>query len=358
MDPQRHRDLLASIVFALAIGLPAVGAIAGWQGALPLQEKRDRAPWPTWAWTADSLEAYPRRLDAWWNDHFGFRNALVRAHAVVRVLGLGLDPPAVPGFTGADDLDPSQRRKARVGRDGWLFLGRHFMGPDYPNRRPLEPAVRRRWQLALETRRDWLAQRGIRYLIVLVPDKHTIYPEHLPPDLRASSPHSRTDELLEHLDRESDLTVVDLRPALRAAKIREAVYTPIDSHWNDPGVYAGYRAVMKELRAWYPGLRAWPRHDFSEEPIPPPHDLAALLGLDGILGDPVVGLTPRRARATLLQTRPDRRFERLTTIYRGPNWTSLVNLAHETCGFPHSDGGTRESGDEGNPALGRMWRAR
>ncbi|MEI9865253.1 MAG: hypothetical protein WDN00_12025 [Limisphaerales bacterium] len=29
-------------------------------------------------------------------------------------------------------------------------------------------------------RRDWLAKRGIAYLFVVAPDKHSIYPEELP----------------------------------------------------------------------------------------------------------------------------------------------------------------------------------
>ena len=41
-----------------------------------------------------------------------------------------------------------------------------------------------RWGRVLEERRRWLAERGISYLLVLVPNKHRMYAQYMPPGLQ------------------------------------------------------------------------------------------------------------------------------------------------------------------------------
>ena len=56
-----------------------------------------------------------------------------------------------------------------------------------------------KWQHVFENRRDWLAARGIPYLIVFAPNKSTIYPEHMPSAYNPVHTQSRLDQLMAHL---------------------------------------------------------------------------------------------------------------------------------------------------------------
>src|SRR5690606_12517296 len=87
-------------------------------------------------------------------------------------------------------------------------------------------------------RRNWLAARGVAYLVAVAPEKFTIYPEHLPRWVAPSDAPSPYDRLADALAREGAASFVDLRPTLREAKLRERVYFKTDSHWNYNGAIA------------------------------------------------------------------------------------------------------------------------
>ena len=62
--------------------------------------------------------------------------------------------------------------------------------------------------------RDWLARRGIAYLLVVSPNKSTVYPEFMPP-LYPRHRTTRMDQLAEHLGRHvGGFPLLDLRPVL------------------------------------------------------------------------------------------------------------------------------------------------
>ena len=112
-----------------------------------------------------------------------------------------------------------------VGRDGWLYYkgddGRAF---DRDFRRTTPPSAAETAAIAdgIARRVRFLAEIGVDYLLVVVPDKHTIYPEHVPPQLQPLSDRSPLDALLAALPPEIRTHVLDLRPALptRAGSVR------------------------------------------------------------------------------------------------------------------------------------------
>ncbi len=76
--------------------------------------------------------------------------------------------------------EASSRPDVMIGRDGWLFFTGKQMIENYRGVKTFTPGELQNWQTLLEKRRDWLARRGIKYLCVIPPDKHSIYPEYLP----------------------------------------------------------------------------------------------------------------------------------------------------------------------------------
>jgi hypothetical protein len=105
------------------------------------------------------------------------------------------------------------------------------------------------WQEEFEGRKRWLADRGIAYLLVLVPDKHMVYPEHLPWNVRRAAESTRARQLVEHLRTHSELPVLDLLPPLRAAKSEERLYNWTGTHWNEYGAWVAHREIAQQLGA-------------------------------------------------------------------------------------------------------------
>lgn len=234
VTPERFSAGFArALLFAGCAALLCAPFVAGLLRVPPpadLQEMQALAPWPDGTTT---FTAWPGKFEAWLNHHFALRGQIIRAHSIVRHRWL-----AAP----SDKVVP--------GRDGWLYYAGDRTFEDFVGRDPLSPDELTRWRELLEGRRAWLRERGIAYLFVIVPNKSTIYPEPLPPLLRAQARPGKLDQLLDDLrTHNSTVPVLDLRPALRAVKARQPAYWIADSHWNATGLVAATQAIVQRVNA-------------------------------------------------------------------------------------------------------------
>src|SRR5262249_45378816 len=74
---QRVGDILLSFMFVGMISLPEIRCQLGSASSSIETEKRELAAMPEWQWRRGSLIAYPGRFEAYYNDHFGFRDQLI-----------------------------------------------------------------------------------------------------------------------------------------------------------------------------------------------------------------------------------------------------------------------------------------
>jgi hypothetical protein len=236
---RRVVETLLIAAFLAAICLPLAGKLLPTEGSFALTENRRPAPFPTlrlsgsgWGWTVAS---FPRRFERYWNDSFAFRWYLIRAHSLAK-LALGASPSP----------------KVLLGQEGFLFYAAEQSVDYFRVTKPFTDADLARWRDDLMRRHQWLAERGIRYLVVVAPNKETIYPEHMPPSLRPLREESRLDQLLREVGAKSDVEILDLRPALREGKARERIYHVTDTHWNDAGAMIARREILGRVARWFP----------------------------------------------------------------------------------------------------------
>ena len=93
----------------------------------------------------------------------------------------------------------------------------------------------------MKRRHEYLRSRGIAYLTTIVPEKFTIYPEHLPSWVAPGRNPTLLARTLDRLAEDGTVPYVDLRPLLRDAKSREQLYYLTDSHWNLAGAGVALR---------------------------------------------------------------------------------------------------------------------
>jgi hypothetical protein len=273
-------DAILVLLFAGLLVAPTVRNLLGPPPAAA-SENRALAPWPKWQASAWAAADFPSRFEAFYNDHFGFRYKLIDWHNHVRVRYLGL----------------SSSPQVCLGKEGWLYFQHEPLGNDAVTDRPFTKEELQRWQRMLESRRDWLAERGISYLFVVAPNKESIYPEMLPSGLRRRGHSSRLDQLLAHLQATSRVRVLDLRGPLRTAKAHERVYHVTDSHWNQSGAYVAYYSLVNELAQDFPQLQPMPRSAFAESSVQlPGGDLAKMLGMAEQFSEEHPLLIPRLPR--------------------------------------------------------------
>jgi alginate O-acetyltransferase complex protein AlgJ len=235
--PRRTGQVILVIAFLVVLYLPAVGMIAQphrRQTGGSWQQSEHRAFPRITGWS--SILSFPRGFAEYFAVNFGFRKNLIRWHTTIvgKVFG------------------KTTSSKVLQGKNGWLFYGDSKTIEDYRGMLPFTPAQLQRWQEVLETQRDWLSARGIRYLFVVCPDKHSIYPEYMPDNVDRVQARTRLDQLVQHMKEYSTVEVLDLRPTLLELKKSRLCYQPQETHWNGIGAFAAYQEIARRLRAWYP----------------------------------------------------------------------------------------------------------
>ena len=265
-------------VFLVLICAPLAGLYLGFDRAFVLEENRYLAAKPELKLERGALAAFPRRLEAYFNDHFAFRKRLIYWLAIAKVQGLRVT--ATPGVT--------------LGSNGWLYFASDSAVVSYRAARPFTSAQLEAYRRILEARRDWLAARGIPYLFVVLPNKDTIYPEFMPPAYNKINPRSRLDQLVDYMKDHSSVSILDVREDLRRAKRVERVYDVTDSHWNLRGGYVAYERIMQAVKAAIPGARSIPRSEFRDVvERGSGGDLARMLGIADRLPEERLKLEPR-----------------------------------------------------------------
>lgn len=182
------------------------------------------------------------------------------------------DPgPSAPGDDPQDGSDAGFRRVIE-GTDNWLYFGTDALAKCHPQV-PLDTTMTQLVKL-----RNVVEASGRTFVLVAVPDKTTMVPEHLP----ASYPGKDcADPVTPDLWRKAVRVAgaLDIRPRLSAAadKLGEPVYYPQDTHWTHEGAIEMVGAVADDVK---PGVtkrwRVQPRERYSAAA-----DLPPLIGKKG-----------------------------------------------------------------------------
>ena len=280
------RDVCLNTFFVAALLLPLAGQWSGIAPAADHAEKRELSPRPRLTAAPSTWRHFPRQFEAYFNDCFGFRPILIRWHSRLQYRLLRVSPS----------------EKVVVGRDGWLFYrgirSFHNEDPisDFRGARPLSPARLERWRHTLAARHEWLRARGISYVVVLVPNKGTIYPEAMHRAVPRRESTSPLQQVARRLADDPGLNVLDLRDVLVDGKAVNRVYLRTDTHWNHVGAFFAYRAIVERIRPLVPNLGAAleladfrPFYTIRQ----PGGDLAVLMGLEDIIREELLLAEPR-----------------------------------------------------------------
>lgn len=288
-------------------------------------ENRKLAERPTIPRSLESLQKFPKEFQSYFNDNFGFRNLLVRGNYFIKYRLLGVSPSS----------------QVLIGKNGWLFNTGDGEIEDYRRITRFTEEQLRRWTLNLELKKMWLEQQGIRYLLVVAPNKSTIYPEFLPDSYSRVRDVSAIDEFLEYVRKKTHVDVIDLREKLTSAKSTETVYFKTDTHWNNYGAFVAYSEIIKPIATWFPKLIPLKFDDFSiEKKREASGDLAGMIGGLEFLSDDQYNFTPKKTFTTTLVEKNKKQRDPFTiekndnrlpraVIFRDSFFTALVPFIAE-----------------------------
>lgn len=213
-------------------------------------ELREPARRPVFFADPRTIKHFAGEYEDWYLDSFGLRDKLLRWGSIERLFLFGVSP--------TDSIV--------MGKDDWMFYTGNASARIFRGRLPLSQGELAAWQVMLENHTEVCSTLGAEHLIVIGPNKETIYPEFAPPQWTKAGP-TRLEQLADWLKAHAAKTnLLDLRPALVAEKAHDApgdhVYFELGTHWNGRGVYTAYRSILAALAHRYPSLAPLEREQF------------------------------------------------------------------------------------------------
>lgn len=163
----------------------------------------------------------------------------------------GLRTPAVrlSNFLTFNVFNKISTSVALIGKNNWLFFtdsGKNvndFMHTNYFSEQQIQTIADN-----LQEYHEWCKSQGIVFVVRIIPNKHTVYPEYYP--VVKPEGQNRTELLMTELAKRP-LNIRYLKELLAAEKpsYRYPLYLETDTHWNPAGAFVAYNELIEYLAA-------------------------------------------------------------------------------------------------------------
>jgi len=249
----------------------------------------------------ENILQFPASFEKFYNTYFPIRDRLIRLDYDIRL----------------NILHEVVFDNVLVGRQGWLYLTDEDNLDYYQHASPFSQGQLAHIQQKLDQVNARLAAQGIEFIVIVSPNKESIYPEFLPDGIHQINLRSQMDQLVDFMDENGQTRIIDLRRLLLDAKNSGQVYNRTDTHWNEPGAYLVYRKILDSLGGRFPTVKAYPPGDFALSNETLRGDLSHMLPLTKLFVEQSIAITPK--------------FERKARMLQyDPNGTTITEIADAT----------------------------
>jgi len=233
----RGREVILTLSFLLIIFLPTISYLSPAFGTDASLENRRLAQKPEFKFS--NILHYAGQFTDYFKDQFAFRNLLVQANSLFMVKFLHASPLS---------------EKVIVGRQNWLFLSGDKVIDDYKGVDTLGEKSLLIIRQNLRDKAEWFARNGMKYYLIIIPEKSQIYPEYLPTSVKKIRQTSKYEQLVRYLKNDASIVFIDVRERLLNEKKNKAVYYKTDTHWNDRGAFAAYQEIVNRISKDFPNV--------------------------------------------------------------------------------------------------------
>ena len=98
---------------------------------------------------------------------------------------------------------------------------------------------------SVKLRQTAYRNQGAEYMLVVIPNAQTVYPEYLPSYIQSEAGKTRLRQLSEYMKTKDDITFIDLTDAFVAAKSAGSLYNNTEDSLNSLGQYFVYQTLYK-----------------------------------------------------------------------------------------------------------------
>lgn len=229
------------LVFLFVLyGIPLLWLAGGSRTQAGNYENRNAAAMPKLEWQEgkwEAIEAYPSAYEEYYNDHLPFRSNWIRLNSNLDYFLFQTSP----------------NTEVIMGKDGWLFYNNLLDDNSIETYKGMNLFTQEELETISENllnAKEELAQTGVsEFVLLIAPNKERIYEEKMPDYYGKPAKEYRTKQLIEYLQKNTDIRIVYPYEELKMAKLSNQVYYRLDTHWNKIGGYVGSSALLRELGA-------------------------------------------------------------------------------------------------------------
>ncbi len=240
--------ILCATFLVLCCGLPLAGIAALATGcadqAVSQEENRTLAGFPVVERPEDFLY-FPEDFEAWYQDHLFLKSSLVQWKSSLEAMVFG-------------ELDSE---KVILGtKKPWLFHRSNDGQPleTYKRTNRFTQEELQKIGENLDTLREELEDAGMRFVLMITPDKEQVYgTDYMPETIGVASGPTRTEQLIAYMKEAAPkVCIVYPRDVLESAKQFsgqapnqevESLYYESDTHWNQAGAFIGAQELIKAI---------------------------------------------------------------------------------------------------------------
>lgn len=228
---------------------------------LELNEKRMAIPKPIPYFRFYSINGFKSSLEffsKYLDDNFGFRKYFIYYHNRLKVSLFHVSPSSQAVVGKMNWLYYDFMNSGKLERTGLLagadksllefynvalsniqkgdINTTEYSLPDYLGLVPLEESELSSIKNNIESLERLLSKHKIRLLIVVAPNKHTIYPEFLPDWItNIKRRESRLDQVMKYMNENSNFKISDYRNIFLKNKVNQKLFLKLDTHLSPEG---------------------------------------------------------------------------------------------------------------------------
>ncbi len=198
------------------------------------------------------LDIFPTKYEQYFNDNFTLRNYTIKEYNNAVINYFKKSP--VPGFV-------------VFGKNDWLYYGERHLGV-YRGTEHFTGEELEEMKKELQYRYEYLKKRNIKYYLVILPTKYTIYPEYVDDKITKLSDKTITDQLIEALGNNIPFRLIDTRKKiLDAKKLGVRLFQKTDAHWNSAGAFFAYNQISENLSKDFPEVQSRRFEDYTVDSV-------------------------------------------------------------------------------------------
>ena len=185
--------LLLFGMFTIMLALPTIlGPIvhSGFDSEL---EKRKISSKPDYS--LSNISNWSKETEAYYNDRFAFRDKMITLNTEVK----------------AGILKTSSSDLVVYGKDGWLFYTGDNNFQIARGLYPMDSDMMIKVKNNQTVLKEYFAKKGMKYYLILVPSKVSVYPEYLPDNGKEMTDRTPVDILEDYLNEYTDVNVINVK---------------------------------------------------------------------------------------------------------------------------------------------------